>query len=285
MVSKFGLSEPKPTTKDIGSVSGTTDLANRLEEGLVVFFPLQADDDEYRGLVASLAADELIRANRFVTERLTRRFVICRGRLRKSLGAILNIAPDEITFDYGLHGKPSLASQQVGSGLSFNVSHSGDWAAIALSRAEMLGIDIESKPASINADALMNQILSEREQRFFESRDSEKLSLDLAQAWVAKEAVGKALGIGWSRGLKSLELPIEFYENFDGNHEMMEFSIASDIFATKASESSTQPEPKKLFLRRLGGMSGLAASLCCDRNPRHFASICWEDFSAKLREE
>src|SRR5437763_15235262 len=80
---------------------------------------------------ALLDEAEVSRACRLAVESERRRFIVARARLRQHLGIRLGIAPDEVEFVYGAHGKPALAQHLSQTGLRFSVSHSDDLAAFA----------------------------------------------------------------------------------------------------------------------------------------------------------
>src|SRR5262245_30573917 len=71
---------------------------------------LQSPVDSTGGLQHSLSSDERERLERFCFERDRRRYLIGRGLLRTLLGCYLDMAPDQVRFDYTSLGKPHLAS-------------------------------------------------------------------------------------------------------------------------------------------------------------------------------
>ena len=119
--------------------SGTVPARGELHIWLV---PLHAPE-----LVAhhrhTLAPDELARAARFRFERDATRFIMARGWLRRILGAAAGARPSAVAFTYGPHGRPDFSDALRKSGVSFNVSHSAELAAIAVSAGHRVGIDIE----------------------------------------------------------------------------------------------------------------------------------------------
>jgi 4'-phosphopantetheinyl transferase len=92
-------------------------------------------------LQATLTADEIHRAARFYFQKDRDHYIAGRGLVRAILGRYLDIAPGEIRFRYGLHGKPELDSSIDRRDISFNVSHSHDLAliAVATARKERVG--------------------------------------------------------------------------------------------------------------------------------------------------
>src|SRR5687768_9818 len=88
---------------------------------------------------AILSIDERERIGRFRFEAHRDRATLTRAILRWLLGHYGQRAPREIGFVYGPHGKPALASGP----LHFNTSHSGDYAAFAITQSGDIGVDIE----------------------------------------------------------------------------------------------------------------------------------------------
>src|SRR3954471_17296383 len=77
-----------------------------------------------RELSDLLSPAEWIRAQRFHFEGDRTRFIAGRGLLRTILGRYLDVAPRDLRFTRGPHGKPELDG--MGTSLSFNLSHSDD---------------------------------------------------------------------------------------------------------------------------------------------------------------
>src|SRR5580765_8312587 len=61
-------------------------------------------------LKALLAEDELARAARYKFDRHRRRFIACRGQVRRILANYLRVEANRIGFEYGMKGKPALAA-------------------------------------------------------------------------------------------------------------------------------------------------------------------------------
>jgi 4'-phosphopantetheinyl transferase len=124
------------------------------------------------------------------------RSIIARSTLRQLLGRYLDRDPREFRFVFGEHGKPALA----GGELEFNVSHSGERVAIAFTRREAVGIDIERDHERHRTIAIAR--------RFFAPAEAAEVERDGARfypIWTAKEAVIKALGTGLAMDLRSFE--------------------------------------------------------------------------------
>lgn len=86
------------------------------------------------------------------------------------------------------HGKPYV----VDGSLHFNVSHSGDYALIAVSPEAPVGADIQQHRDRTRWQALAERFFAPEEAASLQSLD------DFYRLWVTKEAVLKALGTGIS---------------------------------------------------------------------------------------
>ena len=137
-------------------------------------------------------------------------YALSQGRtpLLALLAGYLGIPIPAVILDQNIRGKPHLATSVLGQGnphrFDFNWSHSGDFALIAISRDNAVGVDIERYGKNLRA--------LEIAQRFFAPSEAEVLASLLPDVrerafiglWCAKEAVLKAAGEGLSFGLKRL---------------------------------------------------------------------------------
>lgn len=145
-----------------------------------------------------LGEDERERAAKFRKLEDRIRFVVTRAALRRLLGERLRRSPSALCFQAGPYGKPLLRD---GVGLEFNVSHSGGFALIALSRTGAVGVDIERRDDAANVASLATLTLSPSE------RAAGDVGVDaFFERWVAKEAVLKALGLGIGEHLQALSV-------------------------------------------------------------------------------
>jgi 4'-phosphopantetheinyl transferase len=150
-----------------------------------------------------LAADERVRAARFIRARDRRRFVSCRAALRQILGCLLDMPPASLEFRAGGQGKPELVTE-IADGrqpegrhsLRFNVSHSAELALIAACRGREVGVDIERVRSFTEADRIVASFFSTAEQAAFALIPDRAKSEAFVRGWTRKEAVLKGLGIG-----------------------------------------------------------------------------------------
>ncbi len=137
-------------------------------------------------LEALLSGDERERAARLADGT---RWVVARAALRTVLARELAVAPGELRFALGPHGKPELP----GAELRFNLSHSGDRAVIAVAGVEV-GIDVERTARRSRA---IERTLTAGERDAIGDADRH---VELLRIWCRKEALAKAMGggLGWA---------------------------------------------------------------------------------------
>jgi phosphopantetheinyl transferase len=129
-----------------------------------------------------LSADEKVRAARFIFEADRVRWTRARSSLRTILSECSGIPAGEIRFVTGEHGKPALAGE---TGIEFNLSHSGSWAMVAVTRRVPVGIDIERIREKVNIASLLEKL---------GVRDLPSGVENLFHVWTRREAMTKALG-------------------------------------------------------------------------------------------
>ena len=163
---------------------------------------------ELATLAATLDAAESDRAARYRFEHDRLRFIAARGILRAVLSAYLATTPADITFAYGPHGKPRVATNADPSSLQFNVSHSETYALIALARDLELGVDIEYMRHLDDMDAIARTAFSPRERTVLAALDSAAQHEVFYACWTRKEAYIKAIGRGLSFPLDSFDVSL-----------------------------------------------------------------------------
>jgi 4'-phosphopantetheinyl transferase len=136
------------------------------------------------------------------SEAVRARFVLTRSWLRGLLGRYLNAHPGDIELDANEHGKPRLAGLADGEGLVFNLSHSGEFAALAFARDTLLGVDIEVPRERRNLGGMAAICLSPAELTNWQARPPDLQLAEFLRLWVCKEAFVKAVGRGLALGLR-----------------------------------------------------------------------------------
>ena len=205
-----------------------------------------------------LDADEQRRAQRFVQPVHRERFIAAHAGLRRLLAACTGALPESLQFErVGIHHKPRLQSAT----LRFNLSHSQDWAAVAIADGCEVGIDIEA----------VRPIEPELPQRYFSAQEQSALAqLSGAEwlegcfrAWTRKEALLKAIGAG-------LALPLG------------EFTVSLATNAPAALLASALPElhVEDWSLVHLDRIPGYCGALAVPRGVERVAIFTVEDAAA-----
>src|SRR5271169_3582121 len=91
---------------------------------------LRARPDLVQHFFNTLSAEEQARAKRFVFERDERRYIVAHAALRFLLSKYLNENPKEIQIVVESLGKPYINKVNMSTQLHFNLSHSGEFAAM-----------------------------------------------------------------------------------------------------------------------------------------------------------
>jgi 4'-phosphopantetheinyl transferase len=167
--------------------------------------PIDAAPHRLRDLTETLSPDEQQRAARFHFERDRVRFIAARGALRRILGRYLNRPPAEIAFAYSPYGKPSLSAEPW---LSFNISHSGDWAICAFAQGRRVGVDIELIRRELGEETIAERFFSPREVADLRSLPADEQPAAFFRCWTRKEAFVKARGEGLSLPLDRFDVSL-----------------------------------------------------------------------------
>lgn len=152
-------------------------------------------------LRSQLSADEQARADRFKVRSRRESFISWRAGLRAALAAYAGVEPQEVPLEATAEGKPFWRLP-----LSFNLTHRGPLALLAVSAGRTVGIDLEVIDARTNYDAVACQALSPCELTKYEGLPRADRPAALLRAWTRKEAFLKALGVAMGRPLSAVEV-------------------------------------------------------------------------------
>jgi len=141
------------------------------------------------------------RAERLRGQRIRQRFM-----LRLLLGSYLGCPGRDLELERGERGKPMLSKRHADSALSFNVSHSGEWLAVAVGKDCPVGVDIELERSMPRAVALARRYFPEAEADVLSGLDEPFRSRNFLQHWTAREALVKARGCGLANVMDRIEL-------------------------------------------------------------------------------
>jgi 4'-phosphopantetheinyl transferase len=143
-----------------------------------------------------LSRSETDRAGRLKDDRVRRRFIAGRGKLREILAGYLGISPVLVHIKTGADGKPSLADPAYT--IRFNLSHTGDVLLLAVVDNREVGVDIESMESGKPLKSMARTVFSDHEQNELLHLPCAELQKAFYRFWVRKEACLKASGKGFS---------------------------------------------------------------------------------------
>jgi 4'-phosphopantetheinyl transferase len=132
-----------------------------------------------------------LKANKLHFDADRETYLFCHTLLRLILSRKLNYDPLGISIIYDKNNKPRLE----GDSLFFNISHTREAFAFAISERSEVGIDLEKVDKNIDFKSIIGSFFSSEERGFilespFESRNKFFL------LWTRKEALLKAIGTG-----------------------------------------------------------------------------------------
>jgi 4'-phosphopantetheinyl transferase len=177
------------------------DALGKLQAGdvHVWYIDLAVDAATAGRLAGRLSEAERARAGRFAFDREARRFVVARSALRGLLGGYLGLAPGDLDFTYGAHGKPALAGAHAA--LGFNLSHSGEVAVVATGWNRALGVDLELRRPLPDLAAVAARSFAPRELAVLAALPEADRPAAFFRCWTRKEAFIKATGQGLAQPL------------------------------------------------------------------------------------
>jgi 4'-phosphopantetheinyl transferase len=105
------------------------------------------------------------------------------------LAARTHLAPRELRFRTGPHGKPAV---EDAPDLHFSISYRKGCAAVAIAQRPV-GIDVESLRADVDTAAIAQRFFTRDEQAWIAQADNRQVFFTL---WARKEALVKAAGTG-----------------------------------------------------------------------------------------
>lgn len=152
-----------------------------------------------------LSPDELTRLKAFRNEQARRNYIISHAALRHILGDCLQVAPLQLQFASGPHGKPALAGPIHGR-LEFNLTHSSDLALLALTQSSDVGIDIETVRPMPDAVRIAERFFSAAETEALKELPVTEQANAFLSLWTRKEAVAKGTGLGIANFLSRFEV-------------------------------------------------------------------------------
>jgi 4'-phosphopantetheinyl transferase len=219
-------------------------------------FPLRVSPSRLDALRALLTVEEIARADRIIVPVKRDQSAISRGVARTLLGAYTGIPAADLRFRYGDKGRPYLDGP--GEELVFNVTHSGELGAIALTREGELGVDVEEMDGTIDLIGIGRRFFSTIEHADLSSQRGAARTRAFFRAWTRKESYLKARGAG-------LSLPL------DGFDVTLLPGQEPRLLATRFDPG----DAARWTLTELEPCDGYAGALCADQGERALQTFCW----------
>ncbi len=167
---------------------------------------LDLPSPQIHALAEILSLEERMRADGFRFEQDRSRFIAAHGRLRLILSAYLRCQPQDLRFGVEPTGKPHLIGPSSQPSIHFNLSHSGQWAILAVGRQEHIGVDVEQVRPMVDLDHVAARVLSPAEQAILTNLAGQEKLEHFFAMWTRREAAAKATGMGLGAALQSLQI-------------------------------------------------------------------------------
>ena len=144
-----------------------------------------------------LSEEERTRAAGIANPTVRARFEIGRGLRRKMLSGATGLLAEEITFAESEGDKPRALNV---AGWDFNVSHSGDYVAVAVGRGQV-GVDLEQIRPVREMESIVDRYFHPDEGAVWRAVAPGLRKEAFFVLWSAREASMKCVGFGLARGL------------------------------------------------------------------------------------
>ncbi len=205
-------------TNSLEDLSGETTLQRQPDPTVFLiprWLPIEFDTG-----IRFLSSEERAVMARFQTEQRQRQYFLGRLCLRHILSSALHVPPATLNIERGEFGKPMLKPHRGNRSVFFNISHSRDYTAIAISHTDEIGIDIEFMETAIDVTQVAAIIMSEREfVAWRQLNDPSQQYSHFYDQWTRYEAHLKLTGLGFNSRqpvthrtpeFAKLELPNEY---------------------------------------------------------------------------
>jgi len=141
-----------------------------------------------------------------------------RWAMRHILGCYLKTPAEKVQLHYAEQGKPALVSGKYALDLHFNLTHSGEWALLAVTLGAQVGIDMEKVTQKLHPIRLAKRYFTQAVVAQLEELAEAEQQAALLKLWTQYEAYKKAQGVGLRGGDGLLPLSIDI-----GRHQFHAF--------------------------------------------------------------
>jgi 4'-phosphopantetheinyl transferase len=173
------------------------------------------DETQIDALAKLLSRAEIERRDRLLRPHDRRDYTAAHGLLRVTLAAILDKAPEELTFASAKNGKPFLVPANGEAPPSFSLAHSRGLVACAIVPEGSVGIDVEPVDDSVDTAGIATRYFSADESAALQRYPAHERASRFCELWTLKEAFLKAVGTGLASRLDCVSFHV------DGSHVRM----------------------------------------------------------------
>ena len=216
--------------------------------------------DTYRAL---LTEQERQQERRYHFSKDRHRYLITRALVRTVLSKYAAVAPEQWQFTANAYGKPEIANAVPGvEQLSFNISHTDGLVALAITRNQALGIDVEHLRARSAPLDAASQFFTAHEAQALLACPAHMQHDRFFQYWTLKESYIKARGMGLSIPLdqfsfdlqRDAEVGISFDPRLDDHPSrwrFWQFRIGSDFLMSLCVQRGDASSHPLRFIRHV----------------------------------
>lgn len=162
--------------------------------------------DELTAFYDFLSDKEIQRSKRFIKKADERTYVITHALVNRKIAGLLGKDFNKLKINYFDNKKPFVE----GSTIDFNLSHSSDYFAFAISIYEnvCIGVDIEVVRENFDISPIVKNYFHKNEISYILNSGSNNLTPQrrFYEVWTRKEAFLKMLGIGLSEKLSEIDM-------------------------------------------------------------------------------
>jgi 4'-phosphopantetheinyl transferase len=137
---------------------------------------------------------ELARAASFQRADHQRSYLVAHGAIRTILADRLGIAPSDVKWRAGAHGKPELESGSAGPAPQVSLSRSGGLAMFAMTAQRRVGVDLQHSEIGIEVVRMAERFFPPAEASYVASARPAEQASRFLRLWTRKEACVKVDG-------------------------------------------------------------------------------------------
>jgi 4'-phosphopantetheinyl transferase len=160
-------------------------------------------------LLGALDTEERMQAGQFHFAEDRSTYIVAHVLKRATLQSVYPLPAADWLFERSPHGKPFISQNQAASRLSFNLSHTRGFVAVAVAHGIMVGIDVERIQIGKLDQELADRLFASTEADATRALPQPAQTDALYAYWTLKEAFIKAVGLGLSLPLDAFAFTLE----------------------------------------------------------------------------